>query len=203
MRKSIIRSILIVCIIFGSLYLWKDEQVAKTSEYTLDIMADTVSVGEEFLVTVRVKSDKPMNRVNAYVTYDADKLEFVEKENSCVIGSEGLLYLRDEWGQGVSEREYQIAMRAIEEGETILSAEDAVVETVENSFSIELSANKKVLKIEPKRARSSSKLLENILVYPGELNQKFDDKKTEYTMTQPLIIYNTLSRQEELVRPLH
>lgn len=153
---------------------------AKEAQMYLEI-AGAVKKENEFKVKVILNSDVELYSIDAYLSYDAELLEFVP-DNDKVTGAAGVLELRDTYKEETKNAVYELTFKALETGETEIALTEVFlidyadldyIEVVPSAKHFEIGINKKV---------AADARLSELILAPGELTESFLPDKLEYEM---------------------
>ncbi|MFU0826368.1 MAG: Cadherin-like domain-containing protein [Lachnoclostridium sp.] len=168
---------------FGILFLPGKKCFAESATITLSTDTQKPQVGDDIIVYLTISSDVKLGDFVAYITYDADVLEF-KTDASFIAGGEGLLKLTDKnpAGQDTS-RKYAIKFKAKTIGVSEIAIKDKP-EVYEAESGNDMSVSSNSIKIEVKAAKSASDNanLKSLKVSPGKLSPDFDKDVTKYTV---------------------
>ena len=144
-------------------------------------IAETVKKENEFTVKVILNSDVELYSIDAYLSYNAELLEFVP-DNEKVTGAAGVLELRDTYKEETKNAVYEITFKALETGEAEIALTEVFlidyadldyIEVVPSAKHFEIGINKKV---------AADARLSELILAPGELTESFLPDKLEYEM---------------------
>ena len=155
---------------------------AKKVDFSVHVKNQTVKKSEEFTFEITVNSTIAMKKIEAYLKYDTNYLEFVSSEEKAVVGTSGILSINEEYEKACTNKVYEITMRALEVGTTKIEIEHTYVEDENNSDIIEITNTSANITIQTNFLKDQDANLESILVFPGELDQPFDSMITEYSV---------------------
>ena len=153
---------------------------AKEAQMYLEI-PESVKKENEFTVNVILNSDVDLYSVDAYLSYNADSLEFVP-EGDKVTGAAGVLEIKDVYEQETKNAAYELTFKALETGETEIALTDVFlidyvdldyIEVVPSAKKFEIGINKKV---------AADARLSELIVAPGDLTEPFSPDCLEYEM---------------------
>ena len=201
------RKLFYVCfavVLITAYLLTRKENIAKTADFAVELENQTAKKGEDITFYVTVKSSIDIRKIEAYLEYDSNYLEFVSAREEAVVGASGTLYIAEEFDVSVMETEYAITMKALEVGETKISIDHIYLEDDTNSDIIEINKTSATVKIEENKAQRRDASLSELLVFPGELNQEFRPDQTEYEVSvendvEELILSAIPSMEESVV----
>jgi len=202
MKRKVYAIVYIIAICLSLVLIRNEDGTAGSANYELNIEGATVEVGREFFLNIDVSSVQLMEQVSAYINYDNEVVEFIGSEDGNVVGSAGVIYLNDKLSTPVYEKTYQIRMKALGEGKTDLKVEDANLQINQNTETVELSVNTSLINV-TKTLRRESALVDNILVFPGELNEEFQWRLKEYSVnlddTNKELILSVIPKSDDTV----
>lgn len=157
-----------------------DKAYAKVAEVSLDI-PDSIKKETEFKLTVELNSDVDLYSINAYLSYDASMLEFVPDDGH-VTGTEGILELKDSYGEKTRNAKYEITFRPLQTGKTEVGLEDVYLIDYADMDYIEVASSAKSFNIGVNKNEESDARLADLIVAPGDLTESFLPEKMEYEM---------------------
>ncbi|MCM1499778.1 MAG: cadherin-like beta sandwich domain-containing protein [Clostridium sp.] len=182
MRKKF--AILLVFVLVFGLFMAEakpqNRVYAKSAQMYLEI-PDSVKKENEITVRAVLDSGVDLYSIDAYLSYDAEMLEFIP-DNELVTGADGILELKDIYGEETKKAVYEITFKALETGTAqigftdvyLIDYEDLEYITVApSSNSFEIGVNKKV---------EADARLSDLIVAPGDLTAVFDPDCLEYEM---------------------
>lgn len=180
------RSIVIGLFMMALCFLGLQTNVYAASASVI-ITAGTADVkkGEKFTVTVVAESSAVIGDFEAYISYDADVLEF-DTGGSYVTGGDGLLHIL-EMGSGNNEavKQYALQFYAKKDGKCQISVKDRPI-VLEADTREEMSVSKNSLSIkvgEGEKKPNNNRKLKSLIISNGTLEPEFSAKKTEYQVT--------------------
>lgn len=153
---------------------------AKTAQLSIEI-PNSIKKENEFKVRILLDSDVDLYSIDAYISYDAEILEFIP-DCEYVTGSAGVLELRDSYEAETKKKEYELTFRALDTGKAQIAftevylidyADMEYMEVVPSAKNFDIGVNKK----EEKDAR-----LADLIVAPGEMTEDFSADKFDYEM---------------------
>ena len=162
------------------------ENIVDAKEVAFEIKAinETVNRNEIVEIKLQVNSSIPMGKVEAYINYDSEILEFVDASSEQINGTAGTLYLVDEFLAGNTQAEYTIRMKALAIGTSKITISDCYIE--DESFvtinEVEKTEGNITVQVTGNYRNSSVATLKELLVFPGDLNEQFKSECYEYTM---------------------
>lgn len=181
--KKTISIILVVVLILGlSVFGISSQQkaYAKTAEMHLQV-PDSIKKEQEFTVTVVLDSDTQLYSIDAYLSYNAELLEFIPDSNY-VTGAEGILELKDVYGEETKHATYDITFKALETGSAEVALTDVYLIDYEDLDYITVAPSAKQFEIGVNRSVAEDARLAELVVAPGEFTENFDPDKLEYEM---------------------
>lgn len=158
----------------------QDTVYAKTAQMNLEVPAD-IQKETEFQIRVVLDSDVELYSVDAYLSYDADKLEFIPTDDK-VTGAEGVLELKDVYEQETKQMTYELSFRALEIGSAEVALQEVYLIDYEDMDYIEVAPSVKCFEIELNQMAEGETGLEELIVAPGELTEPFQSEQTEYAL---------------------
>ncbi|SFS07128.1 cadherin-like beta sandwich domain-containing protein [Anaeromicropila populeti] len=180
-RKHYLIIPLFVIVILAGL-LFGMRSMAKEVEIVLTTEKEEVKKGDELTVLVEVNSETKLKAVSAYISYDDTKLEYVKSESSSIIGAAGVLQLEDTFIEGEVHKSYEITMRALDTGICDFEIYDSVMEEFEENQVLKMTTAPARVTIVENQQQSSETRLQELLVFPGNLEEEFSPDKYSYTM---------------------
>lgn len=143
---------------------------------------ESVVVGDEITVSLSISSDAMLGDFEAYITYNADILEF-ENDAAFIAGGEGLLKLTDKnTVNKESSRKYIMRFKAKAIGVSEIGIKDkAEIYEFETGTAMSVSSNRLDIRVIAAKTASDNNNLKSLKINPGSLKPKFDPKITEYT----------------------
>jgi hypothetical protein len=182
MKKKIIIPIILAIILIGSILFTNQTNSAREVQFSIEVEGKNVKKDEEFSLKVIASSDYEMSSVDAYVSYDAELLEFVSSESKGVLGASGTLHIADQFEEGVKEAVYVIRMKALDVGYTDFKVYDAYSEEAESSTYKKIEQAKASIEISKNETEASNATLSDLLVMPGTLDKEFQPDIYEYSI---------------------
>lgn len=153
---------------------------AKTAQMSVSV-PDSIKKEKEFNVTVLLNSDIDLYSIDAYLSYDADLLEFVPDDER-VTGSSGMLELKDSYGEKTKSASYEITFRPLQTGNAEVALTEVYLIDYEDMDYVEVTPSAKQFEIGVNQEEETNAELEELIVAPGDLTESFSPKKTEYKM---------------------
>lgn len=158
----------------------QNKTYAKEAEMQLEV-PDSIKKENEFTVKVILNSDVNLYSVDAYLSYSTDVLEYVP-DNECVTGTDGVLELKDIYGEETKKAEYELTFKALDTGAAEISFTDIYLIDYEDLDYITVTPSAKKFDVGINRAVEEDARLSDLLVAPGELMETFDPNQLEYEM---------------------
>lgn len=177
-KKLLLLSLLIV--VMAAWIMNRKENTAKPAEFAVTINDQKVKKGNEFTVYITVDSSVQLKKINAYLEYNSEALEFVKADNSAVAGTDGTLCVNEEFETPVTSVKYAVTMRAIEVGTSEFTIHDLYLEDAMNSDIIECNQASSTITVIKNTEEESDAALSELVVFPGTLNPSFEPATTEY-----------------------
>ncbi|MGN0153432.1 MAG: cadherin-like beta sandwich domain-containing protein [Lachnospiraceae bacterium] len=153
---------------------------AKEAQMQL-VIPESIQKENDFTIKVTLDSDVDLYSIDAYISYDAEKMEFIPTTDQ-VTGAAGILEIKDVYAEETKKAEYEITFRALDTGSTEIALTDVFlidyadmdyIEVVPSAKQFEIGINKKI---------ENDARLSDMLVAPGELTEEFSPDKIEYEM---------------------
>ncbi len=182
-RKNILRKLIITALFLSILFLPGITCLAASATITLSSSTESAEVGEDITVYLTITSDSKLGDFEAYITYNADILEF-KSDASYIAGGEGLLKLTDKNSVNQeSSRKYIMKFKAKTMGISEISIKDkAEVYELESGTDMSVSSNSIEIQVSAAKSASDNAELKSLKVSPGKLSPAFDKKITSYTV---------------------
>ena len=203
MKRKLVLGILAVMLI-AACFMVKTTHRAKTADFSVKVENQKVQKGNEITFYVTVNSSVNMSKIEAYMEYDSNYLEFVSAREAGVVGASGMLSIHEEFDTAKTSREYAITMRALEIGTTKISVKDIYLEDDTNSDIIEINQTSAQVTITSNANETSDASLYELKVFPGNLNEEFRPEITKYEVAvehdvNELIVSAIPSTEESIV----
>lgn len=182
MRKKL-AVIIILVLILGLSALGISSQnkaYAKEAQIYLEI-PDSVKKENEFTVKVILDSDVNLYSVDAYLSYSADTLEFIP-DSEFVTGTDGVLELKDVYGEQTKKAEYELTFKALETGSAEVALTDVYLIDYADMDYITVSPSAKQFEIGINRQVAEDARLMDLIVAPGDLTEDFLPDQLDYEM---------------------
>lgn len=182
MKKTISIILAVVLVLGLSVFGVTSQQkaYAKTAEIHLEIPED-IKKEQEFKVTVVLDSDTQLYSIDAYLAYNSELMEFIPDSNY-VTGAEGILELKDVYGEETKHATYEITFRALETGMAEVALTDVYLIDYEDLDYITVASSAKQFEIGINRSVAEDARLSELVVAPGEFTETFDPNVLEYEM---------------------
>ena len=158
----------------------KNKAYAKAAEMYLEI-PESVKKEDEFTVKVVLNSDVDLYSIDAYLSYNADLLEFVPNSDY-VTGASGVLELKDTYDAETKNAEYELTFKALDTGDVEVALMDVYLIDYADLDYIEVAPSAKHFTIEINKQVETDARLSDLLVAPGELTEEFQPDQLEYEM---------------------
>lgn len=182
MKKKLIIPVILALILIGSILLRNQRNSAKEVQFSIEVEDETVKKGDDLNLKIKVSSDYEMSVVDAYITYDAELLEFISSESEGVLGASGTLHITVQFAKGATEAVYVIRMKALEVGSADFKVHDAYSIDAENSSYMKIKQTSASIDITKNETEISNATLSDLLVMPGALDKEFQPEMFEYSM---------------------
>ncbi len=180
------KNILIILCIGVLCFLCMKEMASAASASVIITTEDTsVKQGEKLTITVIAESSAIIGDFEAYISYDAEILEF-DTGGSYVTGGEGMLHIL-EMGSGnhAVVKKYALQFYAKKDGKCQISVNDRPV-ALEADTGEQMSVSKNSLSItvgKGKEKRNNNRKLKSLTISNGTLEPEFSAANTEYQVT--------------------
>lgn len=181
--KKRIDLLLTFVLVFGLVVIGihsKEKAYAKEAEMYLEV-PKSVKKENEFTVKVILNSDVALYSVDAYVSYNADLLEFVPKED-CVTGAAGVLEVKDTYNAETKNAVYELTFKALDTGNVEIALTDVFLVDYADLDYMEVASSAKRIEIGINAEEDTDARLSDLLVAPGELSEPFNPGRLEYEM---------------------
>lgn len=181
--KKRIALLLTFVLVFGLVVIGihsKEKAYAKEAEMYLEV-PKSVKKENEFTVKVILNSDVALYSVDAYVSYNADLLEFVPKED-CVTGAAGVLEVKDTYNAETKNAVYELTFKALDTGNVEIALTDVFLVDYADLDYMEVASSAKRIEIGINAEEDTDARLSDLLVAPGELSEPFNPGRLEYEM---------------------
>ena len=145
------------------------------------VLPEDIKKEQEIKVKVVLDSDVDLYSIDAYISYDAELLEFVP-ENDIVTGADGILEVKDVFGEETKQKEYEITFRTLDVGQAYVNLTEVYlidyadldyITVAPSDYSFDIAINETV---------AEDARLSDLLVAPGDLTEAFDPNKLDYEM---------------------
>lgn len=153
---------------------------ARTAQLRIEI-PEGIKKENEFKVKVVLDSDVELYSIDAYITYDSEKLEFIP-DNPCVVGTAGLLELKDTYEGETKNVVYELSFKAVDIGSTNIALKDVFLIDYENLDYMEVASSAKSIQIQKNIKMEMDARLSELVIAPGTLTTFFDPNVFEYEM---------------------
>ncbi len=154
---------------------------AASAAITLSTGTKTAEAGEDVTVTLSITSEAMLGDFEAYITYNADILEF-KNDASFIAGGEGLLKLTDKNSVNKeTSRKYIMKFKAKAIGTSEIAIKDKPeIYDFESGLDMSVSSNRLDISVTAPKTASDNADLKSLKVSPGKLSPGFDKAITEY-----------------------
>ncbi len=181
--KKIVSIILAVVLVLGLSVFGitsHNKAYAKNAEMHLEI-PDSIKKENEFKVTVVLESDVQLYSIDAYLSYNAELLEFIP-DNNYVTGADGVLELKDSYEEETKNATYEITFKALDTGVAEVSLTDVYLIDYEDLDYITVTPSAKQFEIGVNKSVAEDARLSELIVAPGEFTESFDPNVLDYEM---------------------
>lgn len=175
----ILTVVLVVCLSVAGILSGK-KTYAKEAQIHLQIPT-SVKKENEFKIKVVLESDVDLYSIDAYLSYDAEIMEFVP-ENALVTGAAGVLELRDTFAEETKKAEYELTFKALDIGEAEVSLTDVYLIDYADLDYIEVVPSTKHFNIAVNKKEETDARLSELIVAPGKFSESFSPNVFEYEM---------------------
>lgn len=153
---------------------------AKTAQVCVEL-PESVKKEQEIVVKVVLDSDVNLYSVDAYLSYDAQKLMFVPSDD-VVTGADGILELKDVFPEETRKKEYEIRFKTLDVGEAYVNLTKVYLIDYEDLDYLEVAPSLHNFIIDVNESVSGDARLRELTVAPGELTPHFDEHCFEYEL---------------------
>jgi hypothetical protein len=184
-KDKIVSFIVLIIMIILIITPYKISQ-AQSAQITFSTDSTDIMKGDNILVSIQITSDAVLGDFEAYITYNADILEF-KNGATFISGGEGLLKLSDiNVVNADSSRKYVMKFNAKEIGNCDIVIKDkANVYDYESGEKMSVSSNRLSIEVEATKEASTNTNLKSLKISPDTLSPGFDPKITEYSAKVP------------------
>lgn len=179
-RLAIILTVVLVIGLSVAGVMFSKQTYAKEAQIHLEVPS-SVKKENEFKIKVVLNSDVNLYSVDAYLSYNAEVMEFVP-ENDIVTGTAGVLQLRDTYAEETKKAEYELTFKALEVGKAEISLTDVYLIDYADLDYIEVVPSTKLFDIVVNKKEETDARLSDLMVTPGKLTEEFLPGKFEYEM---------------------
>lgn len=180
MKKKIAVLLAVVLVIGLCIGGIANKTYAKAAQMYIEF-PESIKKEQEIKVKVILDSDVNLYSIDAYIAYDPLMLAFVP-ENDIITGDNGILEIKDVFGEETKQKEYEITFRTLETGNTYVNLTDVYLIDYEDldyiivppsDYSFEIGINENV---------AEDARLSDLIVAPGDLTEAFNPDKLTYEM---------------------
>jgi len=201
-KKLLVLSLLIAFV--AAMVFNRKENTAKPVQFSVSIGDQKVKKGDQFTVYIKVNSDVELKKINAYLEYNAAALQFVKADSDKAVGTDGVLYINEEFENPVKSVEYAVTMQASEVGISEFAIHDLYLEDAMNSDVIEVGQTSAAIEVIENTKQESDAALSELMVFPGTLIPAFDPEVDTYEVevsaaTEELILSAVPAVEESVV----
>lgn len=182
MRKKLSVALVLVLILSLSVagVTSQNKVHAKEAQIYLEI-PDSVKKENEFTIKVILNSDVNLYSIDAYLSYSTDTLEFVP-DSEFVSGTDGVLELKDIYGEETKTAEYDLTFKALETGAAEVALTEVYLIDYTDLDYIEVSPSSKKFEIGVNRQVAEDARLMDLIAAPGEMTEEFSPDRLDYEM---------------------
>lgn len=185
-RKSLNRALVLIAIVFTinfcMLSISKSYTLtAASADINFETAEDTVTVGEEIIVSLIITSDSSIGDFEGYITYDPELMQYVTGP-SCITGSDGYLKVSD-IGADASDgrRKYSMTFDAIGYGVCVFGVTGTPsAYGFDDGSQMSVSSSTLTVLINAQESASSDSDLSQLQIDPGKLLPDFSPDVHEY-----------------------
>ena len=184
-KKSILVLLSLIIGLGVGIFMVNTRNHANEVEFSIEVEEASVYKEDTFTLQVKVNSNVPIGKMEAYITYDSDIIEFVSCDSESIKGGAGTLHLLEKAGQGAKSLEYTITMKALELGDGNFKVSDVVIEDYNTGESISIKETKSscaTIQVNMNEEISGEARLQELLIFPGELTPGFSPDIYEYSV---------------------
>lgn len=182
MRKKLAAALVLVLILGLSVVgmTSQNKAYAKEAQIYLEV-PDSVKKENEFTVKVILNSDVNVYSIDAYLSYSTDTLEFIPN-SEFVSGTDGVLELKDIYGEETRNAEYEITFKALDTGSAEVALTDVyLIDYVDLDY-VEVAPSAKQFEVGINRQVAEDARLMDLIAAPGELTEEFSPDQLDYEM---------------------
>ena len=153
---------------------------AKAAQIEIEV-PNLVEKENFFQVKVVLNSDIELYSVDAYLSYDSEKLEWIP-DQECVTGSGGILEIKEIFSKETTNAVYYLTFKAIDTGSVIIDLPETYIIDYADMDYIEVTTTKKELEIGINKKVERNSGLKELIVAPGELSHPFETEVEDYDL---------------------
>ncbi|MGN0436901.1 MAG: cadherin-like beta sandwich domain-containing protein [Lachnospiraceae bacterium] len=142
---------------------------------------ENVKKEQEITVKVLLDSDVNLYSIDAYVSYDPTLLTFVP-ENDIITGDNGIVEIKDVFGEETKQKEYYLTFRTIDVGAAYINLTDVYLIDFEDLDYISVPSAEYSMEIGINENVAEDARLSDLIVAPGDLTQAFSPNQLNYEM---------------------
>lgn len=181
-KKNIVISL---CVILLCFLCMKGTVNASSASVIITTGDANVEQGEKITIIVIAESTAVIGDFEAYISYDADVLEF-DTGGSYVTGGDGMLHILEMGsGNNAAIKKYALQFYGKKNGKCQISVNDRPI-VLEADTGEQMSVSKNSLSItvgQGEKKLNNNKKLKSLVISNGTLEPEFSAKKTEYNVT--------------------
>lgn len=144
-------------------------------------LPEEIKKEQEIQVRVCLDSDVNLYSVDAYIEYNADLLEFIP-ENDVVTGADGVLEIKDTFGEETKQKEFLLTFRTLDVGQAYMNLTQIYLIDYQDLDYITVAPVEHIFDIQINNEVAQDARLSDLLVAPGDLTEPFDPNKLNYEM---------------------
>ena len=170
-----------ICAIIGGLALNGMHTDAIGAQMIVSAETLQVKKDDEIKITVTASDGEAMSYVKADLSYDPEKLEFVQTSTDLATGANGEIQIVENLAYGETERVYELTFKALEVGTTDLVLHDVYIEGYESVEMTALENQTTTVEVIVNDEISEDARIKNMIIAGVDgLDQIFDPDVLEY-----------------------
>lgn len=180
-RKAGETFLALLLLMLAGIGCFSEKVQAASASVSFSAETDTVALGEELSIEVKISTDSKIGSLEAYLDYDHKLLEYLTGADG-VTGGNGTLKIADTiTEEDVLSKSYQITFRAKKKGTCILEfSELPVVFEADTEEAMSVSYEDISIQVTKAKVLSNNTALESLQVSPGTLEPSFAKNVREY-----------------------
>lgn len=180
-RKAGVTFLALLLLMLAGIGCFSEKVQAASASVSFSAETDTVALGEEISIEVKISTDSKIGSLEAYLDYDHKLLEYLTGADG-VTGGSGTLKIADTiTEEDVLSKSYQITFRAKKRGTCILEfSELPVVFEADTEEAMSVSYEDISIQVTKAKILSNNAGLKSLQVSPGTLEPSFAKNVREY-----------------------